>query len=369
MDFIIAFVAGICVGAAAVWTVQKFISKKTVDAYSDVYEKMQMQFENLSNKIYKETTNNFSNMSKERISELLEPFREKFEELKKQSLLNNEQFAKLDIHIKDVLETGAKICIDTKTLAASLKGDNMVQGKWGEVILERVLELSGLRKGEEYVVQTAYSVGRPDAAVLLPENKAVFIDAKTTLASYESYLEAKDEQEAKQCLDAFKASVKTHIQNLSKKEYYSAEEVLSPEYVLMFVPVESCYTLLFGGNSELWELAWKNKVMPVSPSTLLAALKIINSFNIVNRQNKNAGEIAALAGKMLDKFSGLLNDLNGLQKNLSAAVTKLNGRDSIISQAEKMRELGAKCSKDLPVLSIRETSPVEPHTPEDEAVL
>lgn len=351
---LIIFLAGMAVGAAIMFIIWKFVSKKSNDAYSDVYEKMQLQFENLSNRIFKETTQDFSAMTKERMTEILDPFKEKFDELKKQSAVNNEHFAKLDVHIKDVLETGSKISADTNTLASALKGDNMVQGKWGELILERVLEVSGLRKGEEYVVQTAFSTGRPDATILLPDNKAVFIDAKTTLASYDAYLNAENEEEAKRSLDMFKMSVKTHITNLSKKEYFNAEEISTPEYVLMFIPVESCYTLLFSGNSELWEFAWKNKIMPVSPSTLLAALKIINNFNVVSRQNKNAQEIAALAGKMLDKFSGLLNDMNGIQKSLTNAMTKLTGRDNVIRQAERMQELGAKASKQLPELNIKE---------------
>ena len=194
---------------------------------------------------------------------------------------------------------------------------------------------------------------------MLPDNKAVFIDAKTTLASYDAFLNAKDEDEAKRCLDMFKMSVKTHISNLAKKEYFNAQEVNTPEYVLMFIPIESCYMLLFSGDSELWEFAWKNKIMPVSPSTLLAALKIINNFNVVNRQNKNAQEIAALAGKMLDKFSGLLTDMNGIQKSLSNAITKLNGRDNVIRQAQRMQELGAKASKQLPELSVKEECLVE----------
>ena len=156
MEFIFIFLAGMVSGAIIVYFVQKLITKKSTDAYSDIYEKMQMQFENLSNKIFKETTQDFSTMSKERMTEILEPFKEKFDELKKQSVINNEHFAKLDVHIKDVLETGSKISSDTNTLASALKGDNMVQGKWGELILERVLEASGLRKGEEYVTQTAF---------------------------------------------------------------------------------------------------------------------------------------------------------------------------------------------------------------------
>ncbi len=345
---ILIFLAGMVVGAGVVFAVMRALNKKQTQAYQEVYEKMQLQFENLSNKIFKETTQDFSNMSKERITEILEPFKEKFDELKKQSTYNIEQGAKLDMHIKEVIETGVKISNDTNTLASALKGDNMKQGKWGELILEKVLELSGLRKGEEYQVQTGFGAKKPDATIFLPDNKAIFIDAKTSLASYDAYLNAEDEEGSQFALKQFKESVKTHINGLSKREYFEIDEFTSPEYVLMFVPVESCYSLLFADSGELWEYAWKNKIMPVSPSTLLAALKIINSFNMVNRQNKNAQEIAGLAGKMIDKFADMVKDLNGVQANLSRAMTKLTGRDNVIRHCERLTELGAKNAKQIP---------------------
>lgn len=349
---IILFITGMIIGSAITFFVMKKFAQKQAETasetYKDIYEKMQLQFENLSNKIFKETTQDFSNMSKERMNEILEPFKEKFEELKKQSTYNIEQGAKLDMHIKEVIETGVKISNDTNTLASALKGDNMKQGRWGEIILEKVLELSGLRKGEEYDTQTGFGSKKPDATIFLPDNKAVFIDAKTSLASYDSYLNAQTEDEAQFALKQFRESVKTHIAGLSKREYFEIEEFTSPEYVLMFIPVESCYSMLFADNGDLWELAWKNKIMPVSPSTLLAALKIINSFNMVNRQNKNAQEIAGLAGKMIDKFAEMVKDLNGVQANLSKAMTKLTGRDNVIRQCERLTELGAKNAKQIP---------------------
>lgn len=355
---ILLFVLGLLLGAAAMFFVMKNMNKKleedTRKAYSDIYEKMQLQFENLSNRIFKETTQDFSNTSKEKIAEILEPFKEKFDELKKQSTYNIEQGAKLDMHIKEVIETGLKISNDTNTLASALKGDNMKQGKWGELILEKVLELSGLRKGEEYDTQTGFGSKKPDATIFLPDNKAIFIDAKTSLASYDLYINAQNEQEAQIALKQFKESVKTHIAGLAKREYFEIEDFVSPEYVLMFIPVESCYTMLFADNGELWELAWKNRVMPVSPSTLLAALKIINSFNMVNRQNKNAQEIAGLAGKMIDKFADMVKDLNGIQSNLAKAMTKLSGRDNLIRQCERLTELGAKNAKQIPSPALSE---------------
>lgn len=355
MDTIISliiFLFGFALGATITVFVFKYILKtQTLNAqntYTDIYEKMQLQFENLSNKIFKETTQDFSTMSKERINEVLEPFKEKFEELKRQSTFNIEQSARLDMHIKEVIEAGNKISNDTNTLASALKGDNMKQGKWGELILEKVLELSGLRKNEEYLVQAGFGSKKPDATILLPDNKAIYIDAKTSLASYDAFINAENNEDAQIALKQFKDSVKMHINGLSKREYFEIDDFYSPEYVLMFIPIESCYTMLFADNGELWELAWKNKIMPVSPSTLLAALKIINSFNMVNRQNKNAQEIANLAGKMMDKFADMVKDLNNVQTNLSKAMTKLTGRDNLVRQCERLSELGAKNNKQIP---------------------
>lgn len=360
--YLFCLMLGLLIGVLATYFVMKSLQKKDIertqkmyaDTYSDVYEKMQLQFENLSNKIFKETTKDFSNSSKERLNEILEPFKEKFEELKRQSTFNIEQSAKLDMHIKEVIETGAKISNDTNTLASALKGDNMKQGKWGELILEKVLELSGLRKDEEYSTQTGFGSKKPDVTIFLPDNKAIFVDAKTSLASYDAYLNAQNEEESVFALKQFKDSVKTHITGLAKREYFEIEEFASPEYVLMFIPVESCYTMLFADNGELWEFAWKNKIMPVSPSTLLAALKIINSFNMVNRQNKNAQEIAGLAGKMIDKFAEMVKDLNNVQTNLTKALTKLSGKDNLVRQCERLTDLGAKNAKQIPVVAMSE---------------
>lgn len=350
MDILI-FVLGLLTGIIITFTVFKLNQKNNLKSQEDMYSQMQLVFENMANKIIKENTQDFSTMSKERMTELLEPFKEKIEDFKKKFEQNSEKFTTLDVHIKSVIETGNKITQDTNKLSQALKGDNMKQGKWGELILERVLEVSGLRKGEEYLIQTAIDKKRPDATILLPENKAVFIDAKTSLASYDAYINAQSDEERDHYLKQFKDSTKTHITGLTQREYFDVENYYSPEYVLMFIPIESCYSMLFLEDSQLWELAWKNKIMPVSPSTLLAALRIINSFNIVKRQNNNALEIAQLAGKMIDKFADIVKDLNSAQKSINQIFTKLVGRDNIIKQIERLKELGAKSTKQIPTVS------------------
>lgn len=353
---IITFILGLLTGIAVTYFILTKNTENRIKSQEEIYNQMQLSFENIANKILKENTQDFSSMSKERMTEILEPFKEKIEDFKKKFEQNNEKFTTLDVHIKSVIETGNKINQDTNKLSDALKGDNMKQGKWGELILERVLELSGLKKGEEYLIQSGIGTQRPDATVLLPENKAVFIDAKTTLNSYEAYINAQTNEEKDYYLKQFKDSIKTHITGLSKKEYFDNPDYSSPEYVLMFIPVESCYAMLFLEDAQLWEFAWKNKVMPVSPSTLLAALKIINSFHIVTRQNNNALEIAQLAGKMIDKFADMIKDVNSAQKAISQIYTKLNGRDNIIRQIERLQELGAKNAKQIPQVNFEEES-------------
>lgn len=348
---ILYFILGLVIGIIVTFAVFKMNQKNAITSQEELQNQMQLVFENTANKIIKENTQDFSNTSKERMNELLEPFKEKIEEFKKKFEENNQKFTTLDLHIKDVIETGNKITKDTSTLSQALKGDNIKQGKWGELILERVLEVSGLRKGEEYLTQTAIDKKRPDATILLPENKAVFIDAKTSLASYDAYINAQSDEEKEHHLKQFKDSTKTHITSLSGREYFDVENYYSPEYVLMFIPIESCYSMLFLEDAQLWELAWKNKIMPVSPSTLLAALKIINSFNIVRRQNNNALEIANLSGRMIDKFKDMVKDINSAQKSINQIFTKLVGKDNLIRQAERLQELGAKSDKPMPVIS------------------
>ena len=190
--------------------------------------------------------------------------------------------------------------------------------------------------------------GRPDATVFLPDNRCIFIDSKTSFAAWDGYVNSQDENEKEIHLKSFIDSTRAHINGLAKRDY--SVEDRSPDYVLMFIPIESCYSLMFCDNSSLWDYAWKNKVMPVSPSTLLAALKIINSFHVVDRQNKNAIEISRLCSAMLDKFAGLLSDLLKIKSNLDTTLKKLNGSGNIINQIKKIEKLGGVMSKQLPEL-------------------
>lgn len=373
MEFLI-FLAGFVFGAAAIF-VPSYLIKKNSNAQNDAFvEQMKAYFENTASKVlqensamfseqnkekleeffkrYKESSELISDRNKERLEDFYKRFREKIEAFEKRSEENfkveAEKFTRFDMNIKSFLEAGNKISHDTTALVNVMKSDNRTQGHWGEIVLERVLEASGLRKDEEYKIQKGTGEGRPDATIFLPENRCVYIDAKTSLSSWEGYVNAETDEERSDNLKAFIDSTKSHISGLAKRDY-SVDEV-SPDYVLMFIPIESCYSMLFCDDCALWDLAWKNKIMPVSPSTLLSALKIINAFHVVDRQNKNAIEISRLCSGMLDKFAALLADLLKIRGNLDTTLKKLNGTGNILNQIKKIEKLGGIVSKEIPEL-------------------
>ena len=350
---IILFLAGFLTGAILVAVIFTVVNSKGKNSTDALMKQMELYFENTANKIFEESSAKFSNTNKEKLDDFFSKFKEKIEDFEKRTnekfKNEDENFIKFDQNIRQFIEAGSKIAQDTSNLTQIMKSDNRTQGQWGEIVLEHVLEASGLRKDDEYFIQKADTVeGRPDAIVKLPENKCVMIDAKTSLASFSAYLQAESEEEKLQHLKEFKDSTKSHIAGLTKRDYKPSDESLSPEYILMFIPIESCYSLMFCDDNYLWDLAWKNHIMPVSPSTLLASLKIINAFLVVNRQNANAQEISRLATKMLDKFSDMVKNIRQAREKIDTGLKQLDGRDSIIVNAEKMTELGAKINKPLP---------------------
>ena len=350
---IILFLAGFLTGAILVAVIFTVVNSKGKNSTDALMKQMELYFENTANKIFEESSAKFSNTNKEKLDDFFSKFKEKIEDFEKRTnekfKNEDENFIKFDQNIRQFIEAGSKIAQDTSNLTQIMKSDNRTQGQWGEIVLEHVLEASGLRKDDEYFIQKADTVeGRPDAIVKLPENKCVMIDAKTSLASFSAYLQAESEEEKLQHLKEFNDSTKSHIAGLTKRDYKPSDESLSPEYILMFIPIESCYSLMFCDDNYLWDLAWKNHIMPVSPSTLLASLKIINAFLVVNRQNENAQEISRLATKMLDKFSDMVKNIRQAREKIDTGLKQLDGRDSIIVNAEKMTELGAKINKPLP---------------------
>lgn len=350
---IIFFLVGFILGAGIVFAIFSMTQRKTEDAKEEMITRMQLQFENLTNKIFKESSEEFSSQNKEKLEEFFSKFKQRIEDFEKRTEDNlkteAEKLTQFDSNIKTFIEEGNKISHYTTSLVNVMKSDNRKQGSWGEIVLERVLEASGLRKDEEYSLQKGSAEGRPDATIFLPEERVVYIDAKTSLSSWEAFVNAEGDHNKEENLKEFIDSTKAHITGLAKRDYTVSEG--SPDYVLMFIPIESCYSLLFCEDNKLWDIAWKNNVMPVSPSTLLAALKIINQFHTVSRQNKNAVEISRLCSKMLDKFADMLKDVLGARKNIVSALTKLHGKDNILTNIERLQELGATMDKAIPELT------------------
>ena len=347
---ILIFLGGFLIGALCVFIPFKIITKNNKTTQDLMLEQMKLYFENTANKVFEDNSSKLSNINREKLDEFFKRFKDRiddFEKLTKENLkTESEHFTKFDMNIKSFLETGNKISHDANSLVNVMKADNRTSGRWGEIVLEKVLEASDLRKGKEYDVQAGTAEGRPDATVNLPEGKVIYIDSKTSFSAWDNYINAEQETEKQIHLKQFADSTKAHITGLAKRGYW--QEEASPDFVLMFIPIESCYSMMFCDDCALWDYAWKNNIMPVSPSTLLSALKIINQFHVIDRQNKNVLEMAKLCTSVHDKFAALLSELLKIRDNLDNSLKKLNGTGNIINQISKLEKLGCKYEKQLP---------------------
>lgn len=325
----------------------------------------QLTFENMANRIFEEK----NAQSKANLKEILHPLKENLEGFKKH--INDsfgahakEQFA-LKKEIENIVTVSNEMKFQTESLAKALKGDSKVQGNWGEVMLERILEASGLRRGEDYIPQAADmglkhpehgGTQKPDMVVLLPEGKHAVIDAKVSLTAYERFCGEEDEAARAVHLAEFLRSVRAHAKGLEERRYQDTPGLDTPDYVLMFMPIEGAYALAMQQDGELHAYAWDRKVIIVCPSTLFAILKIIASMWKLERQNKNAEKIAQRGGLLYDKIAGFAADMLNLGKKLDAAqgdyanaLDKLSrGRGNMLGQAETLRDLGVKHMKTLP---------------------
>lgn len=352
MEFVI-FAAGFITGGIAVY-VPFWLSRRTAqDAKDAMLEQMKLYFENTANRVIQESSSQLTAKNSESLEEFFKRFKEKIEDFEKLSRENfkieAENFTRFDMNIKTFLEAGNKISQDTNSLVNVMKSDNRRQGHWGEIVLAKVLEASHLRKDEDYELQSKTTDGIPDATIKLPEGRLVFVDAKTSFSSWYSYVNAGDDAERESCLKQFKDSTKSHISGLTRRGYW--KDKISPDFVLMFIPIEGCYSLMFCDDCELWKFAWEKGVMPVSPSTLLAALRIIEAFYVVDRQNKNVLAMAELCGSVYDKVAALYSDLKNTRKNLDSAFVKLEGKGNILNKIKNIETLGGVITKKLPELS------------------
>lgn len=327
-------------------------------------QRLAKEFENLANKIFEEKSEKFVRQNKDSLDILLNPLKEKMDEFKKKvedtHHENSKEQSRLAEQIRNLTELNQGMREDANRLTAALKGESKTQGNWGELILEKVLEKSGLTRGQEYTVQESFinEEGRrqqPDVIIKLPEGKNLIIDSKVSLTAYERISAATTPEEQQSWLKAHIKSVRDHIKQLSEKRYHQLYEITTPDFVLMFIPIESAFAITVQNDSDLQSEAFEKNIVVVTTSTLLATLRTIASIWKQEYQNRNVLEIARQGGDLYDKFVNFSEDLIDLGKKMKAAQTAyedsmkklVDGRGNLVRRAETLRELGAKVSKQL----------------------
>ena len=329
-------------------------------------KRLTFEFENIAAKVLKERSEEFTLSNNKNLSEILNPLKERIQlfEKKVDEAYDKELRDKISLReeVRKLTELNTRISEEANNLTKALKGDVKKQGNWGEVILERVLERSGLTRGQEYerekVVEGAdHSVQRLDVIIHLPDIKHIIIDSKVSLVAFERYVSADLEEKRIVYLKEHINSLRSHVKLLSEKNYQNAQNLNTPDFVLMFIPIEGSFSVAVQGDGELFSYAWDRKIVIVSPTTLLATLRTISSIWKQENQTKNALEIARLSGALYDKFIGFTEDMSKIKVNIDRtssayddALKKMKeGSGNIIRTAEKIKELGAKTgNKSLP---------------------
>ncbi|MBO6700893.1 MAG: DNA recombination protein RmuC [Pseudomonadales bacterium] len=346
-------------------TEQKQQAAEKLELIKEAKVSMQDGFKNLANEIFESKQKEFKEQSREHLSGVLDPLQEKiksFEKRVEQTYTNEakERFS-LVKELKSLQDLNSRIAQDAVNLTNALKGENKTQGVWGEVVLEKVLEKSGLEKGREYETQVSLKNEdgkrmQPDAIVRLPEDKDVVVDSKVSLTAYERFCSSEDEAERAEALKLHIASLRQHIRQLSDKDYQALEGIRTLDFVLLFVPIEAAFSVAVTEDAELFSDAFSRNIVIVAPSTLLATLRTIQNIWRYEQQNKNAQEIATRAGALYDKFVNFVGDLELIGSRLDStqnayqdAFNKLaSGKGNLVKRAEDMKALGAKVSKSLP---------------------
>lgn len=328
-------------------------------------EKFTKEFENLANKILDEKSNKFTEQNKENMKNILSPlqdkiqlFEKKVEDTHKESI---DYHAALRQQILGLRDMNEKMSKETVNLTKALKGDSKMQGNWGELVLERVLEKSGLEKDREYFVQQSHTTADgnrvfPDIVINLPDGKKMIVDSKVSLTAYEKYSNEEDETLKSGYLKEHVNSIKRHVEQLGEKNYQDLYEIQSPDFVLLFIPIEPAFATALNEDVTLYNKAFEKNIVIVTPSTLLATLRTIDSMWTNQKQQENAMEIARQAGALYDKFEGLVSDLVTVGKKMDEgkkayeeSMKKLyTGNGNLITSVEKLKKMGAKAKKSLP---------------------
>ncbi|WP_298306588.1 DNA recombination protein RmuC [Flavobacterium sp.] len=340
-------------------------NKEQKQEVEQLQEKFTKEFENLANKILEEKTTKFTEQNKENLKNILSPlqdkiqlFEKKVEDTHKESI---DYHAALRQQILGLREMNEQMSKETLNLTKALKGDSKMQGNWGELVLERVLEKSGLEKDREYFVQQSFVTEEgnrvfPDVIINLPDGKKMIVDSKVTLTAYERYINEEDDDLKTQFLKEHVISINRHVEQLGNKNYHDLYQMESPDFVLLFIPIESAFALALNEDTSLYNKAFEKNIVIVTPSTLLATLRTIDSMWTNQKQQENALEIARQAGALYDKFEGFVTDLVKIGKKMDeakveyqGAMNKLvDGKGNLITSVEKLKKMGAKAKKSLP---------------------
>ena len=332
-------------------------------------EQLRKDFEILATKILDEKSEKFTLQNKENIKQILNPLQDKIQLFEKKvedtQIRSVKMHSALEEQLKGLKDLNQQMTKEATNLTKALKGDSKMQGNWGELVLERVLEKSGLEKDREYFVQQSFNLPDgtrvlPDVVLYLPDNKKMIIDSKVSLTDYERYVNAED-HERPHFLKAHINSIRKHVDQLSEKKYEDLYDIQSPDFVLLFIPIEPAFAIAINEDNSIYNKAFEKNIVIVTPATLLATLRTVDTMWNNEKQQRNAIEIARQAGALYDKFEGLVSDLTGVGKKIdaaktdySAAMNKLvEGRGNLITSVEKLKKLGAKAKKSLPEIIIK----------------
>jgi DNA recombination protein RmuC len=344
-------------------TLNEELQKKLQEQLHDqkkAAEHMQERFENLANKILDQKSAKFTEANQQNIKSLLEPldkdlrnFRKKVEDIHEKDL---SQHASLKEFLTNLQTTQSQLSEEARNLTTALKGDAKKQGDWGEFILQRTLEASGLVKGLEFSMQESFDRQRPDAVIRLPGDRAIIVDAKVSLTAYERAIGSDDPEIKKQANKEHLQSLKKHVDELSEKDYSAIEQINTPDFVLLFIPIEPAFGSALAQDPELYQYAFDRKIVLVTSSTLMATIKTVANLWKLEKQNKHAHEVARRAGLLYDKFVGFLSNMEDIGKGLekithahNKAISQLSGGPgNLVGQVEKLKSMGIRTKKDLP---------------------
>ena len=330
-----------------------------------IQEEAKLQFENLANKILEEKTLKFTEQNQQNLKNILHPLQEKITDVEKK--VENTHKESRDYHAAlrqqnlGLKEMNLQMSKETLNLTKALKGDSKIQGNWGELVLERVLEKSGLEKGREYEIQKSFTTEegnrvQPDVIINLPDGKKMIVDSKVSLTAYEKYINEEDDEQKSSFLKEHVNSLKRHVEQLGSKNYQHLYQMESPDFVLLFIPIEPAFAIALNEDTQLYNKAFERNIVIVTPSTLLATLRTIDSMWTNQKQQENAYEIARQAGALYDKFDGFVTDLVKIGKKMDEAKTEyegamnklVDGKGNLITSVQKLKIMGAKAKKSLP---------------------